>query len=406
MFQRIFILLFFCVSLCFSHAQVGSTEPGFMQVVDSLIAKGQYATAFDKLCKLDSEHKNNGLVIKKSELAMRYYLSTMKYHTFSFVDLRGGETIEELRSNSHTDRQKMIPFVIDSVLQTAIEREPENYRLHKTLGDFYYKVFLDFSDRWYLPSEELLERSKQYYLTAYRHRVYDYFSLYALGYYHTLFENYHEAQQWYLRSIKEKPDEPLTAYNLAVSYLFDGLFKEGIQYAQQAYVQYNDSLKKGDAARITGILLFNNQEYNEALKYFTEANALSPGYRPNQLYLLRSLLNMNWDDQAYDLALEVLIPSLHDPDIPDEYVELFFQQQKQELLSTIFKDVLKKYPNDYEAKGNIRFHYGKLLYRDGYSGKALRMFKKSRRDFAVVFPADHPVFHSLDQMIQQLSDYK
>lgn len=406
MFQRIFCLLYFCSFLSFSHAQNGRNEPGFIQFIDSLIAKGQYATSFERLCDQDPTHKNNGLVIKKSELAMHYYLSTMKYHAFSFVNLREGETIEELRSNSITDAQKMIPFPIDSILLTAIEQEPENYSLHKTLGDFYYRVFLDMGDRWYLPSEELLEKSKQYYLTAYRHRVYDYYSLYALGYYHTLFENYHEAQQWFLLSIRENPDEPLTAYNLAVSYLFDGLFKEGIQYAQQAYVQYNDSLKKGDAARITGILLFNNQDFDEALVYFTEANALSPGYRPNQLYLLRSLLNLNLDDQAYALALEVLLPSLHDPDIPDEYVELFLQQQKQELLSTIFKEVLKRYPNDYEAKGNIRFHYGKLLYKDGHSGKALKMFKKSRKDFGVVFPADHPVFHSLDQMIQQLSDNK
>ncbi|MBI9064872.1 MAG: hypothetical protein JEZ14_22995 [Marinilabiliaceae bacterium] len=406
MFQRIFLLFCFYSFFSFSHAQDSRNDAVFIHVIDSLIAKGQYATAFEKLDKQDPVNKNNGLVIKKCELAMNYYLSSMKYHAFSFVNLRADETIEELRSYSHTNVQKMIPFTIDSVLLSAIEQEPENYCLHKTLGDFYYKVFLDFGDRWYLPSEELLEKSKQYFLMAYKHRVYDYYSLYALGYYHTLFENYHEAQQWFLLSIKENPNEPLTAYNLAVSYLFDGLFKEGIQYAQQAYVQYNDSLKKGDAARITGILLFNNQEFDEALKYFTEANALSPDYRPNQLYLLRSLLNRNMDGQAYKLALEVLLPSLHDPDIPDEYVELFQQQQKQELLTTIFKDVLKKYPKDYEAKGNIRFHYGKLLYKEGHSGKAFRMFKKSRKDFEMVFPADHPVFQSLDQMIQQLSDHK
>ena len=406
MFQRILVLFYFCFSLSFSHARNGGNDPDSIQIIDSLIAKGQYATAFNRLEQQDLNHKNNGLVIKKSELALNYYLSSRKHHSFSFVNLREGETIEELRSNSQMDPQKMIPFAIDSVLLSALEQEPENYSLHKTLGEFYYKVFLDFGDRWYLSSEELLEKSKQYYLTAYKHGVYDYYSLYALGYYHTLFENYHEAQQWFLLSIRENQDEPLTAYSLAVSYLFDGLFKEGIQYAQQAYVQYADSLKKGDAARIAGILMFNNQEFDAALGYFIEANALSPGYRPNQLYLLRSLLHMNLDDQAYELAWEVLLPSLHDPDIPDEYVELFRQQNKQELLTTIFKDVLKRYPKEYEAKGNIRFHYGKLLYKEGHSGKALKMFKKSWKDFEKVFPGDHPVYQALDQMIQQLSDKK
>jgi len=406
MFQRILILLCLCSFLSFVYAQDSDNQLDLNQVVDSLIAKGQYAKAFKRLDQFDVAHENQGLVVRKCELALNYYLSSSKHHAFSFVDLREGETLDEMRSNSQLAAQKMIPFAIDSVLLNALEREPVNYSLHKTLGDFYYKVYLDFGDRWYLKSEELLEKSKYYYLTAYKHRIFDYYSLYVLGYYHTLFENYHEAQQWFLRSIRENPAEPLTAYNLAVSYLFDGLSKKGIRYAKQAYVQYADSLKKGDAARITGILLFNNQEFDEALVYFTNANDLSPGYRPNQLYLLRSLLNLNLDDRAYQLAMEVLLPTLHDPDIPDEYVELFMQQNKQELLTTIFKAVLKQFPKDYEAKGNIRFHYGKLLFKEGHSGKALKMFKKSRKDFETVFPGDHPVFQALDQMIQQLSDNK
>ncbi len=406
MFQRILILYCLCFSYTLGDAQNDKKEVFSAAAVDSLMAHGQYATAFQQLDQLDPYNKNHGIVLRKCDLALKYYLTSAKHHYFSFVDLRVGETIEELRNHSQIMPHKLLPFPVDSVLLSALEEEPENYHLHKSLGDFYYKVFLDFGDRWYLSSEELLEKSKHYYLTAYKHGVYNYYSLYALGYYHTLFENYHEAQQWFLLSIKENSNEPLTAYNLAVSYLFDGLFKEGIPYAQQAYVQYADSLKKGDAARITGILLFNSQQFEEALVYFREANLLSPGYRPNQLYLLRSLLQMNLEEQAYDLATQVLLPSLHDPDIPDEYVELFRQQKKPELLATLFKEVLKKYPKDYEAKGNIRFHYGKLLYKEGESGKALKMFKKSRNDFAVVFTADHPVFQSLNQMIQQLTDDK
>lgn len=405
MFKRKVVILWGLVIMhLVGFSQVVENELYVAGNVDSLIKYGQYERAFQSLCRQDPQFENTDLVIKKCEIALNYYLASSRHLAFSFVNLRRGEKLEQLRRSERGRTQPLIPFPIDSILYRQLEKEPNNYQLHRLLGDFFFKVYQDFGDNAGISAEELLERSKHYYLSAYQHGEYNYYSLYALGYYHTIFENYHESQQWFLKSLSEYPENSLAAYNLAVSYLFDGQFKEGVKYARQAYEQYTDSLKKGDAARITGILLFNSQKHNEALTFFKTANALSPYYRPNQLYLLRSLLHLNLDEEAYELAMQILIPTLHDPDIPDEYVELFLQQKKPQLLVRIFNQILSDYKADFEARGNIRFHYGKLLYKEGEVRKALRMFKKSRKEFEHVFTYDHPVFQALDQMISQIEE--
>jgi hypothetical protein len=64
--------------------------------------------------------------------------------------------------------------------------------------------------------------------------------------------------------------------------------------------------------------------------------------------------------------------------------------------------LLEEYKYNPEANGNIRFHYGKLLYLEGHHRKAVRMFKKAREYFSEALPPDHHVFKMLDDMIAEI----
>ena len=248
-------------------------------------------------------------------------------------------------------------------------------------------------------AKALLDKSYSYYLKAYENGIYDYYSLYALGYYQTLSQNYFEAQRWFLKSLEVKPKEALTNYNLAVTYLFDGLPNKGISYSIKAYEMYADSLKKGDAARITGILYSKIGDNTQALNYFYRANELSPNYRPNQMYLLKSYLQLDKDSLAVQLAYEVLITTLHGPEIAEEYIEMFGQFNKEELLYQVFDRTLLTHSSDAEACGNICFHYGKVLYKKGRKHDSKQMIKRSKKYFLKVFDKNHQVFEAIDQML-------
>lgn len=366
--------------------------------LDELKNSRKYYSLFKCLEATDPLNEDVALVLQKVDLALEYYTSSYYHRAFGFTDLREGETLELLRQvNGHSNE---FSFNVDSVLLKLIKAYPSDYRLHLGLGKYYKQVFLLFGDRWGKKSEWLLEQSKYYLNEAYRNEVYDSYSLYVLGYYNTIVENYHDARYWYQKSLQLK-DDALCNYNLAIACLFDGAFKEGMEPAKRAYELFQDSLKKGDAARITGILLSKREEHKSALFYFEKANLLSPNYKPNQLYLLQAYLKLD-DDRSVDLAIEILKKEVYRPDVLEEYLELFKQEDEVHLLREVFDSTLEMFQNDNEAVGNVLFHYGKLEYQQGNKRKCKRYLKKSKQHFSIVFDEGHQVFQALDQMLIHL----
>ncbi len=370
--------------------------------LDSLIHHGQFLTAFE-LFSDEGEEETVERTLHKVELALNYHLNSYYHRQFSFVNLREGESLEQLQKiNPYGPTPFVLP--VDSVLHQLHEAYPEDYWVAKALGDFYDRIYYDFGDRWGESSEQLLKKSNEYYRMAYEHGVYDYYSLYALGYYQSLSQNYFEAQEWFLKSLKENSDVPLTNYSLAVTYLLDGLPQKGISYAERSYEIYNDSLKKSDAGRICGILLLKEHEPRQAMVYFEKADSLNPKYRPNLLYLLNASLMIGDDSLIVANGYKVLESDVYAPGIPEELNSLFLKETKAELLHQIYELGLINYANDGEACGNIRFHYGKLIFKEGKRRKAKRMIKKSRKDFMLVFDESHQVFEAIEQTLIHLSN--
>ncbi len=367
--------------------------------VDSLISKGQYLSAFERLNNADSLSLDQSL--KKVDLAMNYHLNCQYYRQFSFADLRQGERLDELRKDNVYGATP-VKFHVDTALLALYDSYPNDHRVAKALGDFYNRVYYDFGDSWGERAEALLKKSNSYYMQAYEHGVFDYYSLYALGYFQSVFQNYFEAQNWFLKSLKMNPDVALTNYSLAVTYLFDGLPQKGISFSRRAYELYNDSISKSDAARITGILYMKNQQLKLANDYFEKADLLHPNYKPNQMYLLKSSLLMGNDSVCEKLGIEILIRSPYSPEVPEEFNSLFLKEERGELLSSIYDEVLDGIIGNYEACGNIRFHYGKLLYKSGEKRKAKSMIKQAKKDFERVFEKDHQVFDVIEQTLDRL----
>ncbi|MBS2100361.1 hypothetical protein [Carboxylicivirga linearis] len=367
--------------------------------LDSLVEGRQYLSAYELLEKLP-DTIDTDLLLSKVQLATKYY-STSHYHrAFGFENLREGEELEGVRKNAN---QYNTPFKlnVDSLLLVHMNADSTDYRLHLELGKYYNAVFLQFGDRWGRKSEWLLDQSQYYFTQAYKYGLYDYYSLYAMGYYNTLTENYHEARYWYNKSL-QVDEQALTHYNLAVSCLFDGMFAEGGQSAVRAYELYTDSLKKGDAARIAGILYSKLEKNEEALEYFEKANELSPNYKPNLLYLLKAYLASSKDEEAKKLSFDVLTQNIYSPDLFQELLDMFEQEQHLEILKDVFNKVLEEAEDDSEAKGNVLFHFAKLEYELGHKRTAKRYLKDSKNQFSNVFDSGHQVFQAIDQMLDHL----
>nr|WP_319401920.1 hypothetical protein [uncultured Carboxylicivirga sp.] len=366
---------------------------------DSLMMNEQYLSAYELLSQ---SYVNDTLEVTllQSDLAINFYAYSHYHRFFGFENIRKGELLDDFRkSNDLSKTNHYLP--IDTLLFNQMVIHPGDYRIQLQLAKYYNAVFLQFGDRWGKKSEWLLDRSQYYFTEAFKHGVYDYYSLYAMGYYNTLTENYHEARYWFNKSLQIQKD-PLTYYNLAVSCLFDGMFTEGVASAVNAYELYTDSLKKGDAARISGILYLKLDKKEDALDYFIIANNLSPNYKPNQLYLLKSYLSLKKLDEAKVLGEEVLMQNIYSPDLLQELLDMFEQEDQLSVLHDLFDDALVASSNDAEAKGNVLFHYAKLEFALGNKNKTKRYLKRSKKEFQKTFDSGHQAFQAIDQMLEHL----
>ncbi len=226
--HNLFLILLF-VGFHGVYAQTGTLH------CDSLIQTKQYLSAYECLQGIDGENKDVDIVLKKTELALTYNIRTIRNHLFAFVDMRKGENFDDLKEALKSENFPFFEFKIDTVLQKLIEKYPDDYRLVKALGDFYYNTYKTMGDHWFIPAKQLLNKFYRNYLNAYEHGVFDAKSLYALAFYNSVFGNYDGADEWYRRSLELDAKDALTVYGYGVNCLLNKKASDGIRPMLVAY---------------------------------------------------------------------------------------------------------------------------------------------------------------------------
>lgn len=287
---------------------------------------------------------------------------------------------------------------VDSLFQTFLSSNVNSYWAYKLYGDFLFKIFE--ANRFSKSDDafDVARRMNHNYSLAWQNGAWDAHSLYALGYFCSLMERYSEAVQWYLKSLEMDASNALVNYSLGVSFLLDKNSLAAQPYALNAVSLFADLAQKSDAARIAGITLYENGHFDTAYRYFSMADSLSPGYLLNQTFLLRSMLQQRNDDEAIRMANTIYEASPHSPDVADRIYELFRIANRKELYLKHVQDMVVLFAKDDEASGNLKFHFGKMLYLAGEQRKALRMFDQAKVHFKKVLPPNHQVFEALEDM--------
>ncbi len=291
------------------------------------------------------------------------------------------------------------PFNTDSVFNALLRKTPNDYELHKLYADFLFDEFQQERFGKKDDSFDIIRRMNDHYRHAWRNGIFDSHSLYAMGYFCSLEKRYSDAAQWYAKSLETDSLNPLTNYSMGVSYLLSKNSLAALPYALKATELYTDSASRSDAARMAGIALYENGSFDKALSYFTLADSLAPGYLLNQTFLLRSMLQQNMTDKAVERANKIFATDPHNPDIADRLYELFRLSRNNDAYKTHIRLMLKKYGSDHEALGNLKFHYGKLLYLTGQKKRAIKTLKESKKHFLKVLPSNHQVFEALEDML-------
>lgn len=390
--KKLFTLLLFA-SVLTSFGQA------VLKKADKLIEQKKYASAYALLEAKDPDNEKPAIVLKKADLAMDYFVTSIMHQTFAFKDLEEGEDIMDARVNNEGETFTLYVLPLQEILDTLIKQFPTNYTLHKTLGKFYYEVYLKYGDNWVMSSEELLKNMYDHSKIASENEEADFLTYYNIGFYLTGMERYEEAIAAYKQSILRDATYPTSQYNLAICYLYLDSAQQGTRYAERSVELYKSPALKADAARVTGVLYKATEEWQKALKYLSLSNEI----QPNNYYTLVQLLEVQLITKSFDdatiSASQFFDLDPTNPEIIGELLNVYIQHNADSLLFPVLKEKIEIHKDDYGILGNIYFHLARYYINQNNIPAARRLLIASRKNFEKVLEEDTPVFKVIDDFL-------
>ncbi|GAB3302029.1 hypothetical protein GCM10027348_28250 [Hymenobacter tenuis] len=214
---------------------------------NQLVLERRYESAWKLLKFLDQMNVEPAVALKKTEVALNYHIGTEGLTYFAFRDLSLlAPSIDSLRQLGKDSVRYTFP--VRRVLETLKQKYPDNYKLDRALGDYYFAVQQCDCAEPDLGEDEVFQRTVQHYQQAHEHGQGDYLSYFALGYAYQRLGQFKESLAPFERSIQLRKNYPTSHLNLAFVYLELKEFEKAQTHARRAVELYDDKHHKDDAA--------------------------------------------------------------------------------------------------------------------------------------------------------------
>ena len=379
---------------------VSYSQNNVIEEVNGLIKNRKYESALKVLNDADPDNQDPELVIAKTDLLLNYYTKSNRHRMFAIKDLEPGEELVELRSNLMVNFP-MFTFNPDSLINRLIAEYPDNFSLRKTLGNYYYEVHIRYNGKWFEPDSIIINSLLENYKIAYEHGIYDYWSVYCIGYGYLVKGDYKESVFYFEESIKLRNDLPLSYYNLALAFLYDNQREKSIENGIKAFELYDYPPYKADAARMIAVTYQELAQNDSALVYYLKADSI----QPNNQYTLKSLLDLEMlmgKENYKKRTKEFFNLAPGNPRIYQDLMQIYWSNNKEDELIAFFESLKSYYQADKEVLGNLFFYIATIQYdkRDYQNSKI--NFEKSREIFKEVYKPNHKVFGVIDTYIKRM----
>jgi len=392
--MTIALLTFFVLTI---HAQ---NEITTLEKANQLIANKKYESAFKTLQDFDPKNEKPDVVLLKVDIALNYFVTSMMHQMFAFKDLKENEEIMDFRGK--TGSFGLYSFSVDSILNNLIRTYPDNYRLYKTLGDYYYDAQLRYGENWLKDEKTLKNLIVKNYQTAIDHNIADDKVYYATGFQYLTQNKYKEAIPYFLKSLEIKNDNAETNYNLAYAYLYTDDRDNALKYAKKSLELYKDAELKGDAARMVAQIYSELGDKNNAMMYYEKANEIDNGNYYNLKPLLALYVETNNNKQVEFLnVFYTLAPEK--PTIYNDLGEIYYRNNKTAELIEFLKNKLQTYKTENKVTGNLNFYLGKL-YLESDKKAAKEYFLNAKAIFSSIYDKNNQVFNAIDEGIKQTKE--
>ena len=385
------------ISVLFALTVLGQSETETIKKANDLIAKKKYETAFNLLDKFDPNNGNPNIVLLKEDIALNYFVSSIMHQSFAFVDIKENENIMDFRSKEGSFGMKM--FEIDKVLDSLISIYPNNCKLYKGLGDFYYQVQIKYAGKWLKNDSALFELIDANYKKAITGNCEDYLTYFVMGYISLAQEKYAEGIPYFQKSILLNKDYASSYYNIAYAYLNINDRDSVLKYARLSFDIDTNIIYKSDAARMLGQIYSDMMNGEKAIANYELADKIDSG----NYYNIKPLLNLyvkTGNAKANETTMKFFNLDPTNPTIYNDLEEIYYNNNKENVLTAFYKEQLPEFKDNPNVLGNLNFFLGKIYFSsDKKLAKAY--FLKAKDIFVTVYDKDHPVFQVIEDGIKE-----
>jgi tetratricopeptide (TPR) repeat protein len=379
-----------------ARVSLGQTaEPAALAQAAKLEAAKQYEAAYQVLDKADPKDQQPAVFLQKEKILLDYYLITLSFQGFGLKNLGPKETVQQLRGQ--TEGQYSMHLVdIPKQLAQLQKRFPQDYRLRKGLGDYYYRAMLCHCGERDKSDEQLLKLVLDNYNQAHAHQVGDFMSYYAVGYAHLVQGESEPSLAPFEKSIALNPDYPTSHYNLAYALMQLKKPAEATVQAQTALRLYTDPPLKADAAHMLGVLYRQQQKPEEARQAWLQSLEI----QPQKYASFRSLLELAVSTHAPDATtwatrLYQLNPA--DDEMFVDIMDIYQAQNQWAEAEAFFSSQVPKAPAEPAAQGLLHFYLAILNMQLKRPQVARPHFLAAQTELRKVMKPSNQTFQAIDK---------
>lgn len=366
--------------------------------VDSLIEAKQYLSAWNSLTLLEQSNQGLEAHLKKIDLSLRYFTKTFSHQLFSFSNVKPHQNLIELRQVAEKKLVQMYPYKIERILDSLQAIYPNDFRLKKAQGDFYYDISILYDKDWVVNKQEVIRRMYDGYSKAEENGITDYISLYALGYFWNINENSRKAIEYFNRSLKLDSTYAPTHYNLAYLFIEKDSLEIALYHSWKAYNLYNYINYKNDAGQMAGSILGKLNRHEEAISLLLDCDKLIPNTYYTYYYLLNSFISTNRIVEAQVTAKNMFYLDWKSHTINNDIITLFIKNDQLNPLVQFYQDRLKEELFDQEFRGYVYLHTAQAYQMKAKNNEAIEQIKLAEKSFNICYDPGHPVFEVVRKM--------
>ncbi len=380
------LILFFLVSF-------NVQDP--IQEVDKYVSENKFSDALELLNKIDPDNQNPEAYRRKIEICIDNYIISIGHHLFGLKNLEEGETVQSLRGQEGNYSMYMLD--VENAGNALLDKFPNDYKLKFAIGKYYHSMHLNCGDCT-ISTEECISNFQSLFQESFENGVYDYNSLYAIGYAYVYNQAYEKSIPFFLKSIELDNQYPSSHYNLAYAYLYMDDRQNCIKYAKNAFELYTISGYKSDASKMIATAYQELNDDEKAYKYYKIANDITP----NEYYILYPYLNLSVKldkEEATELRESFFQLDPDNPTIYQNLLDVYITNQKVNELLIYFENLTTTYSDKPSILGSLYFYSGVIYLEINKDEKAKDKFKSAKIEFEKVYDTDHQVFKVLDEFI-------